>query len=210
MSEQAKKARCSLKADSLHIGGAKSVRIITREMKKEMGLTPLVPEVFKKTHVKRKENESDLDVWVEKRTEQTFYVNENLDSSAQMTPELSSQIWTEKVVGGTHNGRFYGRGSRNNVQRLLSGLEGIGSSRQAEAIDGVLIAAMSTQIEKLTATLQESERKRVAEQESMSTTIKQIKEQVLNLARRPTSTSSPIEGTDDDREDDDDYIDCTP
>ncbi|WMV41351.1 hypothetical protein MTR67_034736 [Solanum verrucosum] len=105
--------------------------------KKEMGLTPLVPEVFKKTHVKRKENESDLDVWVEERAEQTF-------------------------------------------------------------------------IEKLIAALQESERKRVVEQESMSTTIKQIKKQVLNLAHRPTSASSPIEGTDDDREDDDDYIDCTP
>lgn len=70
-----------------------------------MGRTPLAPEVFKKTHVKKKENEWDPDVWVEERAERTFdehhkYVNENLDSSVQMTLELSTQIWTEKVVGG--------------------------------------------------------------------------------------------------------------
>ncbi|WMV57249.1 hypothetical protein MTR67_050634 [Solanum verrucosum] len=69
------------------------------------------------------------------------------------------------------------------LRRLQSGLEGIGSSRQAEARDGVQIAAMSDQIAKLTAALAESERRRVVEQESMSKTIQQIKEQVMNLAR---------------------------
>ncbi|KAG5598973.1 hypothetical protein H5410_030343 [Solanum commersonii] len=54
---------------------------------------------------------------------------------------------------GTHKGRCYGLGSRNDVRHLHSGLEGIGSSRQAEALDGVQIAAMSDQIAKLTATL---------------------------------------------------------
>ncbi|WMV51762.1 hypothetical protein MTR67_045147 [Solanum verrucosum] len=84
------------------------------------------------------------------------YVAENLDSSVQLTPELSTQIWKEKVVGETHKGSYYGLGSRNDVRRLQSGLEGIGSSRQAEALDGVQIAAMSDQIAKLTATLAES------------------------------------------------------
>ncbi|WMV45061.1 hypothetical protein MTR67_038446, partial [Solanum verrucosum] len=55
----------------------------------------------------------------------------------------------------------------NELLRLQSGLEGIGSSRQAEALDGVQIAAMSAQITKLTQALAESERRRVAEQESM-------------------------------------------
>ncbi|KAG5616327.1 hypothetical protein H5410_016151 [Solanum commersonii] len=45
---------------------------------------------------------------------------------------------------------------------------GIGSSRQAEALDGVQIAAMLDQIAKLTAALAQSEWRRVAEQESMS------------------------------------------
>ncbi|WMV19338.1 hypothetical protein MTR67_012723 [Solanum verrucosum] len=135
------------------------------------------------------------------------YVAENLDSSVQLTPELSTQIWKEKVIGGTHKGRCYGLGSRNDVRRLQSGLEGIGSSRQAEALDGVQIAAMSDQITKLTAALAESERKRVAEQQSMSETVQQIKEQVMNLARRPT-TSAPDDT--DDESDEDDYVDLTP
>ncbi|WMV10115.1 hypothetical protein MTR67_003500 [Solanum verrucosum] len=103
MFEQAKKARGSLKGGSLHTGGAKTVGTITREMEKELGRTPIESEVFKKTHVKKKENESDPDVWVEERAERTFnefhqYVAENLDSSVQMTHELSTQIWTEKVI----------------------------------------------------------------------------------------------------------------
>ncbi|WMV32645.1 hypothetical protein MTR67_026030 [Solanum verrucosum] len=127
---------------------------------KELGRTLIEPEVFKKTHVKKKEYESDPDVWVEERAEQTF-----------------------------------------------SGLEGIGSSRQIEALDGVQIAAMSAQITKLTAALAESERRRVAEQESMSETVQQIKEQVMNLARRPT-TSAPDDT--DDESDEDDYVEPTP
>ncbi|WMV16814.1 hypothetical protein MTR67_010199 [Solanum verrucosum] len=168
-------SRGSLKGGSLHTGGAKTVGTIAREMEKELGRTPIEPEVFKKTHVRKKENESDPNVWVEERAERTFYVAENLDSSVQLTPELSTQIWKEKVVGGTHKGRCYGLGSRNDVRRLQSGLEGIRSSRQAEALDGVQIAAMSDQIAKLTAALAKSERKRVAEQQSMSETIQQIK-----------------------------------
>uniref|UniRef100_M1DQ38 Uncharacterized protein n=1 Tax=Solanum tuberosum TaxID=4113 RepID=M1DQ38_SOLTU len=140
-----------------------------------MRRTPLVLEDFKRTHVKKKENESDPNVWVEEKSEQTYYVNEYLDSSVQITPEMSTQIWTEKVVGETHKGRVDGRGSRNDVRRLQLGLEDIGSSRQAEALDGVQIAAMSDQIAKLTAALEESERRRVAEQESMSASVQQIK-----------------------------------
>ncbi|WMV24351.1 hypothetical protein MTR67_017736 [Solanum verrucosum] len=160
-------------------------------MEKELGRTPIEPiepEVFKKTRVRKKENESDPDVWVEERAERTF-------------------IWKEKVVGGTHKGRCYGLCYRNDVRRLQSGLEGIGSSRQAETLDGVQIAAMSDQIAKLTAALVESKRKRVAEQQTMSETVQQIKEQVMNLARRPT-TSAPDDT--DDESDEDDYVDLTP
>ncbi|WMV54181.1 hypothetical protein MTR67_047566 [Solanum verrucosum] len=57
---------------------------------------------------------------------------------------------------------------------------------------------MSAQIAQLTSALVESEWRRVAEQQSMSATVQKIKEQVLNLARRPT-TSDP-EDTDDDSE----------
>ncbi|WMV58392.1 hypothetical protein MTR67_051777, partial [Solanum verrucosum] len=99
--------------------------------------------------------------------------------------------------------------SRNDVRRLQSDLEGIGSSRQAEALDGVQIAALSAQIAQLTSSLAESERRRVTEKQSMSATVQEIKEQVLNLARRPT-TSSPVEDTDDDSDEDGDFVDRTP
>ncbi|KAG5591017.1 hypothetical protein H5410_041531 [Solanum commersonii] len=72
---------------------------------------------------------------------------------------------------------------------------------------GLTIAAMSDQIAKLTAALAESERKRVAEQQSISETVQQIKEQVMNLARRLT-TSAPDDT--DDESDEDDYVDLTP
>ncbi|WMV54203.1 hypothetical protein MTR67_047588 [Solanum verrucosum] len=174
ISDQAKKSRGSLKGGSLHTGGAKTVGAIAREMR----------------FSRKKENEYDPDVWVEERAERTFndfhqYVAKNLDSSVQLTPELSTQIWKEKV----------------------SGLEGIGSSRQAEALDGVQIPVMSDQIVKLTAALAESEQRRVVEQESMSEIVQHIKEQVMNLARRPT-TSAPDDT--EDESDEDDYVDLTP
>ncbi|KAG5581757.1 hypothetical protein H5410_052384 [Solanum commersonii] len=42
-------------------------RAVSWSTRKKLGRTPLVSEVFKKTHVKKKENELDLDVWVEER-----------------------------------------------------------------------------------------------------------------------------------------------
>ncbi|WMV29974.1 hypothetical protein MTR67_023359 [Solanum verrucosum] len=66
---------------------------------------------------------------------------------------------------------------------------------------------MSDQITKLTVALAESERKRVAEQQSMSETVQKIKEQVMNLARRPT-TLAPDDT--DNESDEDDYVDLTP
>ncbi|WMV37879.1 hypothetical protein MTR67_031264 [Solanum verrucosum] len=78
ISEQAKKSRGSFKGGSLHTRGAKTVGTITREMEKELGRTPIEPEVFKKTRVKKKENESDPDVWVEERAERTFQIKEQV------------------------------------------------------------------------------------------------------------------------------------
>ncbi|KAG5571624.1 hypothetical protein H5410_061390, partial [Solanum commersonii] len=137
----------------------------------------------------KKENESDPDVWVEERAKRTFI---NLE---------------RKGGRGDTQGRVYGLGSRNDVKRLQSGLEGIGSSRQAEALDGIQITAMLAQTTKLTAVLAESERRRVAKQESMSEIVQQIKEQVMNLARRPT-TSAPDDT--DYESDEDDYVEPTP
>ncbi|KAG5575927.1 hypothetical protein H5410_056061 [Solanum commersonii] len=103
------------------------------------------------------------------------YVVENLDSSVQMTPELSTQIWTEKVVGG-----------HTRVESMVEALETITT----------YIGTGRVRAE------------RVAEQQSMSATVQQIKKQVLNLARQPTT--SALEVTDDDSDEDDDFVDRTP
>ena len=66
---------------------------------------------------------------------------------------------------------------------------------------------MLAQIAQLTSALAASERRREAEQRSMSETVQQIKEQVMNLARRPT-TSAPDDT--DDESDEDDYVEPTP
>ncbi|XP_047255392.1 uncharacterized protein LOC107847621 isoform X2 [Capsicum annuum] len=68
ISKQNKKARASLKDGSLHIGGAKSVRVIVREME-DLGREPTRLEVFKRTHLLKKMNESNPNVWVEPRAE---------------------------------------------------------------------------------------------------------------------------------------------
>ncbi|KAG5610444.1 hypothetical protein H5410_021725 [Solanum commersonii] len=68
---------------------------------------------------------------------------------------------------------------------------------------------MSAQIAQLTSALAESKQRRVAEQQSMSATVQKIKERVLNLARRST-TSSPTEDTDDKSDEDNDFVDRTP
>lgn len=50
------------------------------------------------------------------------------------------------MVEGIHKGKVYVVGSRNDVIRFQSGLEGIGSSHQVETLEGVQIIVMSTQI----------------------------------------------------------------
>ncbi|WMV32751.1 hypothetical protein MTR67_026136 [Solanum verrucosum] len=50
------------------------------------------------------------------------------------------------------------------ITREMLGLQGIGSSRQVEALDGVQIVAMAAQIAQLTSALTELERRKVAEQ----------------------------------------------
>uniref|UniRef100_M1C783 Transposase-associated domain-containing protein n=1 Tax=Solanum tuberosum TaxID=4113 RepID=M1C783_SOLTU len=95
------------------------------------------------------------------------------------------------------------------VAENLDSLQGIGSSRQAEELDGVQIGAMSAQISQLTSALVESERRRVVEQQSMSAIVQRTKKLVLNLARRPT-TSAPEDTDDDNEEEEEDFVNATP
>ncbi|WMV20228.1 hypothetical protein MTR67_013613 [Solanum verrucosum] len=76
----------------------------------------------------------------------------------------------KKARGSLKSGSLHAGGTKTvgAIAREMSGLEGIGLSRQVEALDIVQIAAMLAQIAQLTSTLAESERRRVAEQQSMS------------------------------------------
>lgn len=52
--------------------------------------------------MKKKKNDSDPDQWVEKRVEQAYrdyeqYIQE-LGDSVELIPELSNQVWMEKVA----------------------------------------------------------------------------------------------------------------
>ncbi|KAG5599940.1 hypothetical protein H5410_031310 [Solanum commersonii] len=128
--------------------------------------------------------------------------------SAAITTGHSSSVWVAVAANSdsSYKQRVY-TSKLTAVVTDLEGLEGIGLSRQAETLEGLQIGAMLDQIVKLTAALAESERKRVAEQQTMSETVQQIKEQVMNLARRPT-TSAP--DNTDDESDENDYVDLTP
>ncbi|KAG5605934.1 hypothetical protein H5410_027426 [Solanum commersonii] len=81
------------------------------------------------------------------------------------------------------------------------------TARPSKGLDDIQIVVMSAQIAQLTSALAESERRRVVEQQIMSETVRQIKEQVMNLARRPTT--SALEDIDDDSVEDD-YVVPTP
>ncbi|KAM3340841.1 putative protein isoform X3 [Capsicum galapagoense] len=75
---------------------------------KDLGREPTQLEVFRRTHLKKKTNESDPDVWVESRTENTnneyiCYLFEF--GSAEPTLEESIKIWSEKVAGGKKRGK---------------------------------------------------------------------------------------------------------
>ncbi|WMV50749.1 hypothetical protein MTR67_044134, partial [Solanum verrucosum] len=90
--------------------------------------------------------------------------------------EMSEQA--KKARGSLKGGSLHTEGAKTieTIAREMLGLEGIGSSRQGEALDGVQIVVMSAQIAQLISALIESERRRVAEQQSMSETVQQIKE----------------------------------
>ncbi|KAF3627617.1 hypothetical protein FXO38_28663, partial [Capsicum annuum] len=152
LSEQNKKSRASLKDGSLHTEGAKSVNVIVREMT----------------------NESDPDVWVEPRAENAN--NEYIRclsefGSTQPTQEEVNKIWTKKVAGGKKKGKTYGFSSQNELRRLRAGWVGIGSSSQAEAVDGVQLATMLQQITDLSRAFAQS----VAQNEVMGKSVKDLK-----------------------------------
>ncbi|KAH0640049.1 hypothetical protein KY290_037337 [Solanum tuberosum] len=67
-----KKARSSTKGGSLHTSGAQSQGSVRRKLEKELGRPVTQAEAFKATHIRKKKNPEDPDVWVEPRAEMTY------------------------------------------------------------------------------------------------------------------------------------------
>lgn len=109
----------------------------------------------------------DVNFYINMQNDFPHYVTKNLNSLFQLTPDLLP-IFGKKSGRKTHKGRCYGLYFRNDVRWIQLGLEGIGSSRQVEALEGVQTAVMSCQIAKLIVALAESELRWLTEQESIS------------------------------------------
>ncbi|KAM3320884.1 hypothetical protein P3S67_008086 [Capsicum chacoense] len=110
--------------------------------------------------------------------------------------------WREEKKKG---GKTYAFGSRNELRRLHAGWAGIGSSRQAETIDGVQLAAMSQQITDLSRAFAQS----IAQNEVMSKTVKELKKQVVSMSRRRHRSPSPDSSSKEETESDE-FVDTTP
>ncbi|KAM3394828.1 hypothetical protein P3S68_003831 [Capsicum galapagoense] len=95
----------------------------------------------------------------------------------------------KKVTEGKKKGKTNGFGSRNELRRLRAGWAGIGSSRQAEAIDGVQLAPMSQQITDLSRAFAQS----VAQNKVMSKTVEELKKQVVSMSPVVTVLHLPIQ-----------------
>ncbi|KAH0642516.1 hypothetical protein KY290_034098 [Solanum tuberosum] len=72
MSEIGKMARPSIKGGSLHTSGAQSQGSMRRKLEKELGRLVTQAEAFKATHIRKKKNLEDPDVWVEPRAKLTY------------------------------------------------------------------------------------------------------------------------------------------
>nr|XP_010319572.1 uncharacterized protein LOC104646808 [Solanum lycopersicum] len=104
MSEIGKKARSSTKGGSLHTSGAQSQGSVRRKLEKELGRPITQAEAFKATHIRKKKNPEDPDVWVEPRAEVTYnrYLQalENLQQTLSeenrgmpLTQEQDERVW---------------------------------------------------------------------------------------------------------------------
>ncbi|XP_049364747.1 uncharacterized protein LOC125829580 [Solanum verrucosum] len=72
MSEISKKARSSTKGGSLHTSGAQSQGSVRRKLDKELGRLVTQAKAFKATHIRKKKNLEDPNMWVEPGAEMTY------------------------------------------------------------------------------------------------------------------------------------------
>ncbi|KAH0646340.1 hypothetical protein KY284_034224 [Solanum tuberosum] len=157
-----KKARSSTKGGSLHTSGAQSQGSVRRKLEKELGRPVTQAEAFKATHIRKKKNPEDPDVWVEPRAELTYnrYL-QALEDLRQTQPEenrgmplsqeQAERVWLDLIGGPSRYGYAYGM-PQQTFREYHSEFEGLSSSYDDESMKKYLameqkIAELSSQVE---------------------------------------------------------------
>ncbi|KAH0708610.1 hypothetical protein KY284_010037 [Solanum tuberosum] len=157
-----KKARSSTKGGSLHTSGAQSQGSVRRKLEKELGRPVTQAEAFKATHIRKKKNPEDPDVWVEPRAELTYnrYL-QALEDLRQTQPEenrgmplsqeQAERVWLDLIGGPSRYGYAYGM-PQQTFREYHSEFEGLSSSYDDESMKKNLameqkIAELSSQVE---------------------------------------------------------------
>ncbi|XP_075080318.1 uncharacterized protein LOC142165839 [Nicotiana tabacum] len=194
-SEKGKKARASEKGGSLHTGGAVSQGTIKRRMEKKLGRSMNQDELFMETHIVKKKKETNQERWVEGRAstvhdrfrveaEELIRSQPPNESGApfQLSAEDVERLWT-RAVGGPKWGKVYGLPTKT-FHRYRCGMQGIGTSSQAEQLDGESLSAMRETVTKLTSELEaskEREKLRDAQYIGVVAQCQSMQEQIKNL-----------------------------
>ncbi|XP_069142975.1 uncharacterized protein [Solanum lycopersicum] len=155
MSKIGKKARSYTKGGSLHTSGAQSQGSVRRKLEKELGRPVTHTEAFKASHIRKKKNPEDPDVWVEPRAEVTYRIYDKLSQkknrSMPLTQEHAKRVWLDLIDGPSR----YGYGYEMPQQTFLeysSEFEGLNSSYDDESMKKNLameqkIVELSSQVE---------------------------------------------------------------
>nr|XP_016447797.1 PREDICTED: uncharacterized protein LOC107772846 [Nicotiana tabacum] len=122
-------------------------------------------ELFKETHIVKKKKETDQERWIEGRASTvhgrfTAEVEEFIRSQPpnesgepiQPSDEDAERMWTE-TAGGPKWGKVCGLLTKK-FHRYKCGMQGIGTSSQAEQLDGEILSAMWETMTKLTSELE--------------------------------------------------------
>ncbi|XP_015069259.1 uncharacterized protein LOC107013896 [Solanum pennellii] len=164
MSEIGKKARSSTKGGSLHTSGAQSQGSVRRKLEKELGTPVTQAEAFKATHIRKKKNHEDPDVWVEPQAEVTYnrYLQalEDLQQTLPeenrgmpLTQEQDERVWLDLTCGPSRYGYAYGMPHKT-FRKFSSEFEGLNSSNHDESMKKNL--AMEKKIVELSSQAEES------------------------------------------------------
>ncbi|XP_070039668.1 uncharacterized protein [Nicotiana tomentosiformis] len=161
-SEKGKKAPSSEKGGSLHTGGAISLGTIKRRL---YGRPMNYDELFKETHIVKKNKEGDGDRWVEDRAETAYgRCQSSIDEFIRIQPAGESgkptqpldgdaeRIWLE-AFGSPKWGKVYGLPMKE-FHRYRCGMQGIGTSSQSEEHNRESLSAMRETVSKLTSELE--------------------------------------------------------